>query len=275
MFGVLASALLSFTVGVGATQVHGALRKADRASGFVKALEFKHRLRVCNAYPYAGALDVYRGKSERITGDSSMPYKTCKDFQTPLTAGDKLEFKVGDATAGTFSVSDLPNNDAVLLLVIHRHDATSTAVAFESHIFASLLNAQVAIIDTYKGTARAAPRIMDFAQATKGGRRSEELRYDSVVAVNPGKYEVVLAGQDGVEKAKSELVALNRESYVVLRTGVEAQRGQSYPQELVVFPQSPADSLEQPHVQQPSGAFRGSPAACFLALAALLLCSVF
>ena len=65
-------------------------------------------------------------------------------------SGDKLEFKVGDASAGTFSVSDLPNNDAVLLLVIHRHDTLSTAVSFESHVFASLQNAQVAIIDTYK-----------------------------------------------------------------------------------------------------------------------------
>merc|ERR1719262_876943 len=107
---------------------------------------------------------------------------------------------------------------------------------------------------------------MDFAQATKGGRRSEELRYDSVVAVNPGKYEVVLAGQDGETKAKSDLVALNRESYVVLRTGVEAQRGQSFPQELVVFPQSPADSLEKPLAVHPSAAF-------FLVLAGLFLLS--
>jgi hypothetical protein len=240
----------------------------------VKALEFKHRLRVCNAYPYSGALDVYRGKSERLTGDAPMPYKSCKDFMSPLKTGDKLEFKVGDATAGTFSVSDLPNSDAVLLLVIHRHDATSTAVAFESHIFANLLNAQVAVIDTYKGSARASPRIMDLPDAKiDSGMRSEELRYDSVVAVNPGKYEVVLAGQDGQPKAKTELVALNRESYVVLRTGVEAQRGESFPQELVVFPQSPADSLEKPHAVHQSAAWRGSPAAFFLVLAGLLLVS--
>jgi hypothetical protein len=277
MFGVVAFAVFSFTVGASATQVRGVLRKAgnaaDRAGGFVKALQFKHRLRVCNAYPYAGALDVYRGKNERLTGDAAMPYKTCKDFVSPMNTGDKLEFKVGDATAGTFSVSDLPNNDAVLLLVIHRHDATSTAVAFESHVFASLLNAQVAIIDTYKGSARASPRIMDSAPGASG-RRSEELRYDSVVAVNPGKYEVVLAGQDGQTKATSELVALNRESYVVLRTGVEAQRGQSYPQELVVFPQSPSDSLEKPHIHS-SAAWRGSPAACFLALVAVFLALYF
>merc|ERR1719238_2605665 len=111
-----------------------------QAEGFVKALEFKHRLRVCNAYPYAASLDVFRSK-EKLT-DSPMAYKSCKDFTTPMQSGDKLEFKVGDASAGTFSVSDLPQNDAVLLLVIHRHDTLSTAVSFESHVFANLLNAQ-------------------------------------------------------------------------------------------------------------------------------------
>eukprot|EP00747_Dinoflagellata_sp_TGD_P125032 gnl/TRDRNA2_/TRDRNA2_174096_c1_seq21.p1 gnl/TRDRNA2_/TRDRNA2_174096_c1~~gnl/TRDRNA2_/TRDRNA2_174096_c1_seq21.p1 ORF type:complete len:259 (-),score=63.82 gnl/TRDRNA2_/TRDRNA2_174096_c1_seq21:62-838(-) len=212
------------------------LRSNHRAEGFVRSLEFKHRLRVCNAYPYNAALDVYRGKSEKLTSDGAMPYKSCKDFSTPLKAGDKLEFKVGDASAGTFSVSDLPNNDAVLMLVIHRHDTLSTAVSFESHVFANLLNAQIAIIDTYKGRARSAARIMDAKDSKHA--RSEELRYDSVVAVNPGTYEVLLAGEDGSTKAKDQLVALNRESYVVLRTGVEAQQGPVYPQELVVYPKS-------------------------------------
>jgi len=225
----------------GASQQELALRHG-RAAGFVRSLEFKHRLRVCNAYPYAAALDVFRGRSEKMT-DSAMPYKSCKDFVSPLKAGDKLEFKVGDASAGTFSVSDLPNNDAVLLLVIHRHDTLSTAVSFESHVFANLLNAQVAIIDTYKGAARATPKIMDSKNSDKKNARSEELRYDSVVAVNPGIYQVLLAGQDGETKAESKLVALNRESYVVLRTGVEAQQGPAYPQELVVYPQSDPAAL--------------------------------
>jgi len=226
-----------------------------RAGGFVRSLEFKHRLRVCNAYPYAAALDVFRGRSEKMTGEQSMAYKSCRDFVSPLKAGDKLEFKVGDASAGTFSVSDLPNNDAVLLLVIHRHDTLSTAVSFESHVFANLLNAQVAIIDTYKGAARATPKIMDAA--SKKGARSEELRYDSVVAVNPGIYQVQLAGQDGETKAESELVALNRESYVVLRTGVEAQQGPTYPEELVVFPQSDPGALRgaAATTKLPMGAF--------------------
>jgi len=244
MVGLMMNAALFFgALAAGhASQVYGGLRAAGRAGGFVRALEFKHRLRVCNAYPYAAALDVVRGKSEKLTEDAPMRYKACRDFVAPLKAGDKLEFKVGDASAGTFSVSDLPNNDAVLLLVIHRHDTLSTAVSFESHVFANLLNAQVAIIDTYKGPTKAMPRIMD-AEGQSKASRSEELRYDSVVAVNPGVYQVVLDGQDGEIKAKSELVALNRESYVVLRTGVEAQEGPSYPQELVVYPRPDIGAL--------------------------------
>lgn len=230
---------LAFVAAIGFAQ--GFLnRQKGGADGFVKALEFKHRLRVCNAYPYAASLDVIRAK-QKLT-DSAMPYKACRDFLAPLKAGDKLEFKVGDASAGTFAVSDLPNNDAVLLLVIHRHDQLSTAVSFESHVFANLLNAQVAVIDTYKGRAQSTPRIKDRDNA-KQSTRSEDLRYQSIVAVNPGIYEVELDGQDGKVKAGSELVALNRESYVILRVGVESRSGPSYPQELVVYPNSDPAAL--------------------------------
>jgi len=212
----------------------------------VRALDFKHRLRVCNAYPYTAALDIFRGKNEKLTGDAPMHYKACKDFQAPLKAGDKLEFRVGDASAGTFSVSDLPNNDAVLLLIIHRHDTLSTAVSFESHVFANLANAQVAVIDTFKGAARSTPRIMDAGDQAKPGNmsRSEELRFDSVVAVNPGVYDVELMGSDGEMKSKSRLVALSQESYVIIRTGIEAMQGPAFPQELIVFPNSDVAALQ-------------------------------
>lgn len=250
----------------GAGQVALARRRGtdNPALGFVRGLEFRHRLRVCNAYPYAAALDVFRGRGERLTADVPMPYKACRDFVSPLKAGDKLEFKVGDASAGTFSVSDLPNNDAVLLLVIHRHDTLSTAVSFESHVFANLLNAQIAIIDTYKGAARALPRILDSETGANKNARTEELRYDSVVAVNPGLYKVQLVGQDGETKAQTDLVALNRESYVVLRMGVESQQGASYPQELVVYPMSDVNALPHSGTQA-----RTVPATFVLLLATL------
>lgn len=245
----------------GSSHSSGQLRKhvGGTDQGFVKPLEFNHRLRVCNAYPYSAALDVYQDGTEKLTGDEPMQYKSCRDFAAPMKAGDKLEFKVGDASAGTFSVADLPNNDAVLLLVIHRHDTLSTAVAFESHVFANLANAQVAVIDTYKGKALATPRIKDETSTKEA--RSEELRYNSVVAVNQGKYNIELDGADGKDKSKSELVALNHESYVVIRTGVEAQNGESFPEELIVFPQSDAKML--PH----SGSFSvTAPTALFVAI---------
>merc|ERR1719213_1203540 len=80
------------------------------------------------------------------------------------------------------------------------------------------------------------------AKANKG--RSEELRYDSVVAVNPGLYDVELMSSDGAVKAKSQLVALSEESYVIMRTGVEAQQGPSYPQELLIYPKSDVAALK-------------------------------
>merc|ERR1719191_1188504 len=238
-------------------------RKGFRSAsqGLVKMLEFKHRLRVCNAYPYAAPLELYQGRNKLTS--SPMPYKKCEDFPAPLKAGDKLEFRVGDANAGTFSVSDLPNNDAVLLLLIHRHDTLSTAVSFESHVFANLLNAQVAVLDTYKGSEKATMKIKDAGSAKNS--RSEDLRYDSVVAVNPGEYEVALVGSDGATKSKTPLVALNRESYVVMRTGVESQQGQSYPQEVVVFPSSDPSSLH-------GSAHAGSVGPLALLAAFLALC---
>jgi len=236
------SRLLICALFVGAaTATQGSLR----AEGFVKALDFKHRLRVCNAYPYGHSLDVFRGKSEKLTDTKPMHYKTCQDFVAPLKSGDKLEFKVGDASAGTFSVSDLPQNDAVLLLIIHRHDTLSTAVSFESHVFANLQNAQVAIIDTYKGSAKGTPQIMDAAtpKDTKAAR-SEELRYDSVVAINPGIYNVELKGADGKVASTAQLVALDHESYVIIRSGVEAQQGPAYKQELIIYPASDKKALQ-------------------------------
>merc|ERR1719482_2250906 len=185
-------------------------------------------------------MDVYLGK-EKLTSEA-MPYKKCGEFFPTLKAGDKIDFKVGDSSAGSFSVSELPGNDAVMLLVIYRHDTLSTAVSFESHVFSNLVNSQIAVLDAYRGAALSTPRIQDVSDAKTS--RNEELRYDSVVAVNPGLYEVVLQTAEGESKARHELVALNRESYVVVRCGVEAQQGQSYPQELMVFPHSDPRALE-------------------------------
>jgi len=204
----------------------------------------KHKLRICNAYPDRGAIDVFHGDT-RLTS-APMEYKECKEFASPMKVGDKLKFEVDGVRAGHFAVSDLPEGDAVLVLVVFRHDTTSQAVAFESHVFANLINAQIAVLDAYRGPSGAGttPAIRDPSGASKpGGARVEALHYDSVVAVNPGVYEVVLQGPGGHIKTKKELVALNRESYIVVRCGVEPRNGQAYPQELIVFPHSDSKVL--------------------------------
>eukprot|EP00397_Hematodinium_sp_SG-2012_P067008 GEMP01102378.1.p2 GENE.GEMP01102378.1~~GEMP01102378.1.p2 ORF type:complete len:118 (+),score=27.42 GEMP01102378.1:344-697(+) len=90
------------------------------------------------------------------------------------------------------------------------------------------------VIDTYKGAAKSTMRIKDTGSAET--HRSEDLRYNSVVAVNPGKYDVVLHNKDGVEKAKQSFNAVDHESYCLIRVGVEAHQGPPYPEEFVVFP---------------------------------------
>jgi len=204
-------------------------------------MEYKHILRVCNAYPSDAAFDVYlNGPKERLTS-SSMRYKTCQEFPAQMKNGDRLQFAIGKTDAGAFTVSDLPNNDAILMLVIFRHDTSSSAVSFESHVFANLANAQIAVLDTYKGKAKASFRIEDHQKADTS--RSEELRFESVVAVNQGIYEIAALNEAGSAKARKEIVALNRESYVVLRTGVEGTHGDAFPEDIVVFPQSDAHAL--------------------------------
>jgi len=202
-------------------------------SSFIRSMDFKHHLRVCNAYPYEAGLDVVRAE-DRLTS-YPLAYKECKDFKVQLKAGDRLDFLVGNTSAGTFAVQELPQNDAVMMLIIHRHDTATTTAAFQSHVFANLLNAQITTIDAYKGSAKGIMKIEDKPDGK--GDRSEELRYNSVVAVNPGSYKVVME-EGGKPKDSADLIALNRESYVVLRVGLGAQDGQSYPAEIVVFPKS-------------------------------------
>jgi len=220
----------------GSLEVHAGSMK----SGLVRSSAYKHRLRVCNAYPYGTPLDIYL-LDYKLT-EFPMAYKVCREFEPTIKSGDTLEFKFGEDVAGTFVVSDLPARDAVLVLVIYRHDAVSMAAAFESHVFTHLLNVQIAVIDTYRGPAKATLRIQDVDDAATS--RSEELRYDTVVAVNEGHYEVVLVGSDSETKARKDFIARNTESYVVIRVGVQPHNGKSYPQELVVYPETKPEALE-------------------------------
>jgi len=253
-----------------------ALRSTQKqGQRFIQSLKYKHTLRVCNAYPLHTSLDVFVGNGGiKLTPVEPMAYQECRDFNPVLHEGDRVDFKTGMAadSAGTFTIGELPEGDAVLLLVIYRHDTFTSAVSFQSHVFSGSTAAQIAVLDTYKGKKAAKVHIQDTSKpkdSSEGSAkpptvRDEVLRYNSVVAILPGKYAVDLqqAGFNATE-ANKELVALPNQAYVVVRVGIEAEEGESYPEDLIIFPRSDPQEL--------GAARRGAASAVGTLLAAALL----
>jgi hypothetical protein len=220
---------------------------------FLKSLRFHQTLRVCNAYPSSTPLGVYKD-GVQLTSEP-LPYKACADFDQLVEAGDAMDFKAEDVDVGTFTIMELPRVNAVLLMVIRRHDEASTAAAFDSHVFAASDAAQVAVIDTYKGPAQADVSIQDEKSAM---HVSEQLRFSSVVAVDPGLYKVslnkkgnaagntIVAASTSAAPAATELVAESHQCYVILRCGLQAHDGAGYSEELVVYPRNDPQDLATP-----------------------------
>merc|ERR1719420_1758847 len=115
------------------------------------------------------------------------------------------------------------------------------------------MNAQIAVLDTYKSKDskskdfKSEIKIQDAEDATTS--RSESLPLNSVVALNAGKYEIVLAGADGAPKSRTNMTVENRQSCVVIRCGVQPEQGRAYPQELMVYPVNPPARLARSSAQ--------------------------
>lgn len=217
-------------------------KTAQQGVSLISKPEFRHRLRVCNAYTSKHPIDVQRkdGKhTSNLTKSGPLLYKACQDFAMQLEVGNSIWFRMNNKPLGVFSVTALPRRDALLLLVPRRKNPASSTLTFSSHVFASLLNAQIAVLDAYSGRANGRVVIRDSSSGKLGTEkekeneaREESLSYNTVVAINPGKYECALLG--GSHGPSKPLVGLNRENYVLLRVGEEDNP--AFPQELVVFP---------------------------------------
>lgn len=246
--------------------VNGFLRHIgldDRRGGLIVPPEFKRILRICNSYPDISPVHVFLGENIRLTGDKPIPYKSCQEFDTLIEEEDILTVKFANGAEGTFVISGLPKSDAILMFVVERHDVESTAVAFQSHVFAPVRTSQVAVINAFKGFANSTLQIQDMANVANP--RSEQLEDDHVVAVTAGHYQVALVNAEGFTVQAGDLVALNSESYIVLISGLGAQEGKSYPQELTVFPHSDVQALKG------EGFAVGVSFFCFLATSIALL----
>mmetsp|Transcript_58257 Transcript_58257/g.123665 ORF Transcript_58257/g.123665 Transcript_58257/m.123665 type:complete len:279 (+) Transcript_58257:119-955(+) len=229
--------------GMGLNIAGSALRTSPPTTDFIRKLEYRYTLRVCNAYPFTSALDVFLETHQVQLTQSPLIYKACEEFKIKLDSGDKLSFKVGKENIGTFTISDLPREDATLLLIIYRHDTESTAVSFQSHVFTRMSAPQIGVLDTYRGKSASSLHIEDLAMpGANSTPRDETLRFDSVVAIDSGAYRVSLRPDSSkanvTVRATTKLIALNNQAYIVMRVGVEAKEGPSYPEELVVFPRS-------------------------------------
>jgi hypothetical protein len=224
-------------------------------------------LRLCNAYAYDGWVHVYHGSGRRsatsytessgdgetrlTTRSGPLPFKRCTDVSgVPLQLGSVLNFRIaGDMTIGTFLVQDLPEHGSMLQLVLKRRDTWSTAADFSSHVFSATATPQVAIVNAYLGPARSVLEVRGvptgFERLSEPPSEREEVHWGTVVDIAPGRYEWHLMSttrtRHHAEKAYVEFKAAGQTPYTIIRVGTEAVGGQSYSEELVVWPAEGAE----------------------------------
>mmetsp|Transcript_57969 Transcript_57969/g.172431 ORF Transcript_57969/g.172431 Transcript_57969/m.172431 type:complete len:259 (+) Transcript_57969:71-847(+) len=219
----------------------GLLGLASGSKFFSKAPN--RRIIICNAYASNEPLDIVNTRSQlRLTNDAPLSYKSCQEFSTLLEEGDRLEFKVGNVSIGIFRATGIPKGKVSLLLVPHRRESSSLTAAFESHAFAETETPQIAVVDAYRGKEVGRIKIMDdeTLSTDKQEQRQEELRFNSVVALGTGNYQVLLETDEIQDVTKVPLrVTMEQANYVVLRTGLQSAAnttaGVAFPQELVVY----------------------------------------
>lgn len=263
-----------------------ALRPAEKLDApidksVVQPLRFHQELLVCNAYPSESHMVVKQnGESLLNHEQNGLAYRDCKELTANVQQKDKLDFTIeGLGIQGTFEVGELPNTDATLLLVVEKRDAKTPLVAFQSFSFpvrAAGTVAQLAVIDTYKGTSTMPHlKMEDHIIASKEKRavskRSEQLNFNRIYAIEEGTYDASISDHipDATAKsvglveeqvsAKKVLHLTKSQNYIVMRTGDDKQ----FPQSLVVFP---------PELK--SGAMTATPM-CFALLSVVLAVFVF
>lgn len=209
--------------------------------------QVEQHLVICNAYASPKALNIVHVRTlKSLTDKDPLHYKQCKEFTAPLQEGDQLDFKAGNLDVGTFYATGLPKSSASLLLVPRRRNAHAVGMKFESHAFAELTSPQIAVIDASVSSSAKMSDLVKITEsvATNGDNSKaetpaveEELAFNSVVAVNPGKYEISLASSSKGKASAAPLNALGSTKYVVMRIGGEdgGSEGKPYPEELIVY----------------------------------------
>jgi len=207
-------------------------------------------LRVCNAYAFESGLETFhspqpaisaklpRPEPAKLTRDGPVPYKWCADLGRVegLGRGSLLSFRLGSGLpVGGFRVTALPVGGSTLQLVVYRYDAASTAAAFTAHVFGSGDDPEVAVVDAYQGDSHSELKVRSPNSPW------QTLHFGKAVSLKPGWYEWSLSGDNQQTFRGGGTVGFHMSSqgrYTAIRVGVDAQRGPSFEEELVLFPTS-------------------------------------
>jgi len=211
--------------------------------------EERHTLRICNAYAFQKAVQVFYVNGPDAAWEVSHPaletevtassgplaYKVCQDFEgTPLQPAGRLIFKVTSGVEiGAFRMTHMEGAQ-FLQIVVYRYDRFTTTAGFASHMSSSS-DAEVMIVDAYRGSKQSVLRL-------HSGAHQQALLSGTVVTLPRGKYKLLMEGSANSTTTPSrgtssaEFSAEHGEKLTVVRLGVDAYQGPSYPEELLVFP---------------------------------------
>merc|ERR1719291_1074794 len=206
-----------------------------------------HNLTICNAYADHKPLSIYTVANKAKLTEEPLQYKGCKLIALAFEEGERIDFKLGGLSVGTFRVTGLPYVSSNLLLVpFHRSNDTMSA-KFASHMFsASDGGAQLAVVDTYSGSEAGIMKV----QRSKD-RKESKISHGTSLKVDVGSYQVILADAHGKTIKTTKLEATEYGKYVVMRVGSESD---GHAHELVVSPATGNEGM----VAAASGSFRAS-----------------
>jgi len=214
-----------------------------------------HNLTICNGYADRKPLSVYTMTNKAKLTENPLEYKVCKLISLELGEGERLDFKLGGLSVGTFRATGLPYTPANLLLVPYHKDTKTMSASFASHAFSSAEGSQVAVVDAYVGSQNST---MSIQTKSRSQRQSGELKPGASLSIPPTVYTVFLSNERGSHLKELRLDAAPGARYVVMRVGSEAD---GHMEDLLV---SPATGNEE---EEKSGSLRSGLGV--LALAAL------
>jgi len=234
-----------------------ALAPAGAAALQLQDVGIQHNLTVCNAYAENKPLSVYTVNQKAKLTEEPLQYKACKEIVLELADNERIDFKLGGLSVGTFHVGNLPFAPTSLLLVPYRKGNGTMAATFYSHAFSvAQENSQLAIVDAYDGSATGTLKI-----AQGRGKESTQLKPGTAVNLAPGAYQVSLDDSSSRSVKAVALSATDGGKHVAMRVG----GSDGLPQELVVF--SAGESSERGGAPRAGAALLVAAAACFALLA--------